>query len=214
MPNINLKDWLSGSVLERVSFATSKKENDRDCQMIMLTDGTLITIDRGSKLVCGNAFVGDLENPHDIRIKDRCKVDITHSGNKKVSFIVTSALDLEEKWNKFKRTNSIDQSTVGTIAAINFTNDQKDQIDNLMIAGNRLLNLLLDTDISLSSSDLQDMKLSERYYLINYVLTSVSRILVGIMAPKIHLPFGRKEEGTGALYEIHEYIDEKTFTEE
>ena len=67
---------------------------------------------------------------------------------------------------------------IGTIDDISLTDDQKTYIIKLEDVTNELLNLLMETDIELGPDDISNLKLTERYNLINFALTNLSRNLI------------------------------------
>lgn len=212
LPNLNPEKYLTKDILSKISLAVKGKEKDLDKQAYLLKDGTLIMIERptASTVVKGS----HIENPKDICISDNCKVTIHYvieDKDKTVSFVVNSFSDLESKWEKFKSVKGFPPELIGSLEDISLTDDQKDYIIKLEDVTNELLNLLMETDIELGPDDISNLKLTERYNLINFTLTNLSRNLVQFgIAKRIHLPYIRRNE-FGDSVELREHIDRSTY---
>ena len=216
--NINLKEYLTDNIIRQISFAMNSKEDGLEKNSFMLANGTVITIEKHDKLICGNAFVGDIRNPRGFKISGKCLVEMMYDagdGNIGIANIYTkSNKDLESAWNHYKDNHNIDKDTIGEIVGVKFTREQEKHILKLENAVNDLLNLLTDTNVELNEDDHLDMKFSERYALINFVLTNISRNLVRFgIVDKVHLPFIRKDDD-GSFIEIYDYADSKVFLED
>lgn len=215
--NMNPKDYLTDDIIKQISFAMRGKENGVDKQSFMLANGTVITIEKHDKLICGNAFVGDIANPKGFKISSKCIVEMMYpyEDDYRIANIYTESNEgLESSWNAYKEDNGLDKDLVGEILNIKFTPDQQDHILKLEKSTNDLLNLLIDSNIELDKNDHKDMKLAERYSLINFMLTNIARNLVRFgIVDKVHLPFIQKDDD-GSLVEIHEYADNKVFWED
>lgn len=212
MPNLNPEKYLTKDIIRKISLALKCKEKDLDKQAYLLIDGTLIMIERptANTIVKGSY----IENPKDICISDNCKVTIHYvieDKEKTVSFVVNSFSDLESKWENFKSVKGFSHKLIGSLEDISLTDDQKDYIIKLEDVTNELLNLLMETDIELMPDDISNLKLTERYNLINFALTNLSRNLVQYgIAERIHLPYIRRNE-YGESVELREHIDRSTY---
>lgn len=212
LPNLDPEKYLSKDILSKISLAVKGKEKDLDKQAYLLTDGTLIMIE---KPVVNTIMAGShIENPKDICISDNCKVTIHYvieDKEKTVSFVANSFSDLETKWEKFKSVKGFPSDLIGSLEDISLTDDQKDYIIKLEDVTNALLNLLMETDIELGPDDISNLKLTERYNLINFTLTNLSRNLIQLgIAKRIHLPYIRRNE-FGDSVELREHIDSSTY---
>ena len=212
LPNLNPEKYLTKDILSKISLAVKGKEKDLDKQAYLLKDGTLIMIERPIAGMTGDGCT--LYNPKDICISDKCKVTIVYTieeQEKTVSFIAESFADLAAKWDNFKSVKGFPPELIGTIDDISLTDDQKTYIIKLEDVTNELLNLLMETDIELGPDDISNLKLTERYNLINFTLTNLSRNLVQYgIAERIHLPYIRRNE-YGESVELREHIDRSTY---
>lgn len=220
--NLDPREWLADRVINNVSFALRDNTTDKtkDRQTYLLYDGTIITIDRSDRMAIGNALINDLSNPNNIRVKGKCAVVIEYDdpilGEKQLhTFEVNGIANLEKQWNSFKRENGIDQDAIGTLNQICFTQEQRELISKLESTTNDLLNLLQDTNIKMSDMDPKELKCMDRKALINFILTTIGRLLVQCgISKKAHLPYAIKGLESKDPVEVCEYVDEYTFLEE
>ena len=218
MPDgINPGEYLSDTTIQNIAFATTGEDQDLYKEGYLLKDGTLIIIEKAkdlAKYLENNRQVGCINNYKGIKIKDLCKATISYQiddVNKEVFFTASTIEELDEKWSKYKRVKGLPENLICNLEEIALTEEQSNFIFKLEHATNEMLNLLMSTDVSLSSNDLYDMRLTERYSLINFVLTNVSKNLIQFgIANKIHLP-NVKRDNTGAPVEIRNYVDANTF---
>lgn len=215
-PQLNPGEYLSKDAISKISLAVKgrKKDVDLDKQAYLLTDGTLIIIEKQPPNSAISTDEGCVNNYKGIKITNKCKASVSYDLNgesKTVLFKVDSFSDLENKWKRFKEAKGISSDRICNLEDISFTDDQDRHIVKLEDAVNTLLNLLMGTNIELGPDDISDMRLVNRYHLINIILINISKNLIQLgISDKIHLPYIVKND-CGDIVELHEYADENAF---
>lgn len=214
MPELDPDKFLSERTLNKVTFALRGKEKYLNKQAFLLRDGTVIMIEKPIIPNSISSPVKNIDNPKNICINGPCKVYVIYTIDDKdeeIAFEVASFLDLGARWKAYKASKDLPEDLEGILDDISLTKAQNDYIVKLEDATNVMLNLLMGTDIELGPDDFDNMRLMDRYGLINFVLTNLSKNLVQIgIADKIHLPHIIKNDD-GDSVELCEYISKSTF---
>lgn len=215
MPELDPDKFLSDKTLSRVTFALRGKEKNLNKQAFLLKDGTVIMIE---KPIYKNPYMSSkyIDNPTGINIVGPCKVYISYrredaDEDNEMAFEVKNFQELTTKWAKYKQVSNLPEDLEGTLTDISLTKAQNEYVVKLEDVTNVLLNLLMETDIELGPDDYSNLRLMERYELINFVLANLSKNLVQTgIAKQIHLPhIVRNDDGESV--ELREHIDKSSF---
>lgn len=215
MSELDPDKFLSERTLNRVSLVLRGKVKHLNKQAFLLKDGTVIMIE---KPTFNNPYTSakNINNPKEINIVGPCKVYISYqcensSEEKEVAFEVSSFSDLGSKWEKHKEAMNLPEDLECTLEDISLTRSQNEYVVKLEDVTNVLLNLLMETDIELGPDDYSNMRLMDRYGLINFVLSNLSKNLVQLgIAKQIRLPHIIKNDD-GDSVELREHIDKSSF---